>query len=341
MPSDPLSIQPPALRGLTGGTDRERLLTSVTQLVEDHPYHAHRHHRSLGVDLASGWIGSQIDDLSGECGILVEAGGDQVVAATTVRPHEFESSVLGVKSRHAGILYTFRDGDRYGLVAHLCRELLRTGGGSGPVLTILRVDGDDIAALAAAQEAGFRVYESASSWMTRPDPSLPPAEVPGCRLEYLDQAGLDAIPDEAIAGLEREVGWAFRHHHFHTDPRLSDRACDRLYEAWVRNTFSEGWSQQAVVTWQGDEVVGFLAFSDDRVHGPDAVTHVLTGSFGMSLRAAPPGVGTAMLRTAVRSARCDVVEMGTQVRNPLMRLFGRERLFPSFSTHYTLHGWSG
>lgn len=312
---------------------------ALAALVADHGYFHVRHYEHLGI--------SGVDDTAARaqelaaCSLqVVLRDRDDPVAAAGLRPHEFETEVLGHPVWRSTPLYTAgTSADRGTRAASLCRALLDGSGDEAPALVILRIDADDVAALVASQRAGFVVCDAGTIWLTTPQPEVSVRTPDGCEVRVLDAHEAATLRDTAIDAIVDAAGTRFRQSHFHTDPTIEPSRSDDLYRRWARNTFRSGWSDRIVTVTRDEVVVGFLGFAIRTLRTGSGAVDVATDSFGLALEDAPPGVGTAMFRTAAAGLDADVVEYGTQLRSDLVPMFARSGLFRSVASYYTLHGW--
>lgn len=313
--------------------------SDVAALVAAEEFSPYRWHASLGWDVRAHVAARTVERLTSDDGcVLVRSPDSDVVGVATWGRHEFETELLGVPSHRLGTPFTPTE-HRADHVTSLGRAALSEPDARGGVV-IARVDADDVAALGGLQRAGFGVYEAATLWVTEPNPSLPEQELPGYRIEVLDREDCVDLPPAAIEEVVDEAGRCFRRSHFHADPCIAPDRADALYRRWACNTFAEGWAEQVVTVWEDKVIVGFLGFSVSQAIGENASARILTDSFGLVLARASSGVGTAMYQTAIRCFAADLLEFGTQLRSPLMRVFARGGHFRVFASYYTLHGWA-
>lgn len=309
-------------------------------VVGSHEFAPERHYRYLGLDPAPLAAQRATESLRRSDDLLTTAAGGDRTAALGLRSHGFETEVLGVATYRATTPFVDPRADRYQACADAYRSALdriRTTGGG---LIIARIDSSDIAALAGAQEAGFRVYDAGTVWMTRRQPDLsvvPPDETV---VRVLDRSELASVDRASTDEIVDQAGRRFRSSHFHTDPRIPVERADRLYREWAEGTLRGGWSDIVVTVWRADEIVGFLGFSAHQIDGVDEPVTIMTDSFGMTREDAGRGVGTAMFRTATRELRAEVIEFGTQLRSDLVPMFARSGIFTAVGSYYTLHGWT-
>lgn len=191
-------------------------------------------------------------------------------------------------------------------------------------LTTYRVPTDDVAALTAAQAAGFHVI----------DVSLT-LERTGTEGGAAREAA-PARPDEHDE-LLRIAGTCFRFSRFHLDPRLPRELADRVKREWVRSYVEGRRGIELLAASDDGRTAGFLAV----LEGPGGTRIIdLIGVTGESQR---HGIGEALVSTFVRrhGEGGRALRVGTQAANvPSLRLY--EKLgFRVTSSGYVLHRHTG
>jgi hypothetical protein len=308
---------------------------SIEPLLDRHRFSPYRRYGVVGLERGRGAPETDRQRLREGPAVIVDGPGSGVLAVAGMWEHAFESDVLGVRVFRSTALYA-ADGDRVATTAELCRRMLAHAAGDEPAVIVLRVDADDLEALAGAQQAGFRVVEAGATWFTRADPDIDVEDLPN--LITMDAAACASVRREAIATVRDAAGRRFRGTHHHADPRMDRERVDELYRRWVDNTFVEGWGDMVVAYWEGDEITAFVSHTREQRRIGETTISCMTHSFGLTSERVPKGVGIAGARQSIRDLGDDLIEMSTQLRNPLMRPYAR--IFPAFTPFYTLHGWA-
>lgn len=148
-----------------------------------------------------------------------------------------------------------------------------------------------------------------------------------------------------VARLQYIARSAFRHDHFHSDPRIPPAAADEVYVRWVKNS-CQGRADAVLVAEEPgnpDGVSGFITCRvDQTVSAAAGIPHGVIELVAVSPEAQGKGIGVALVvgslewfaRHGVRS-----IEVGTQSRNiQAMRLYQRCG-FKCVAFSYTFHKW--
>lgn len=124
-------------------------------------------------------------------------------------------------------------------------------------LTILRVDANDHATLAAAQACGYRVTETQVAYLNDGHDDPPPIVAPGLRVTDHPATEIsEVVPPWVVATFQDAIErWATSH--FHADPRISPDSTRNLYRTWVRNLLTGAHGDHVVLAWHDDEIVGY------------------------------------------------------------------------------------
>ncbi|HHY37756.1 MAG TPA: GNAT family N-acetyltransferase, partial [Clostridia bacterium] len=148
-----------------------------------------------------------------------------------------------------------------------------------------------------------------------------------------------------LARLQHIAKFAFRHDHFHSDPRIPPKVADEVYVTWVKNS-CQGRADAVLVAEEPgnlDGVSGFITCRLDRaVLNVAGIPHGIIELVAVSPEAQGRGIGVALVlgslewfaRHGFRS-----VEVGTQSRNTqAMRLYHRCG-FKCVAFSHTFHKW--
>lgn len=134
--------------------------------------------------------------------------------------------------------------------------------------------------------------------------------------------------EEACAAL---AGRVFQYDRFHWDPRIDDRAADRLKSAWILNA-ARGRANAMLVARDGSQVVGFNACMRN---GDAAVIDLI----GVAPEARGRGLGAALVEAALAHYAGHAREMivGTQSKNTASLAMYQRAGFRVRDSHLTFH----
>lgn len=192
---------------------------------------------------------------------------------------------------------------------------------AGRALTTYRVQANDVAALAAAEDAGFRVIDV--------NVTLERSGGDGVSIG----SAAPATPAQHAALLD-VAGSCFRYSRFHLDPLVPRELADRVKREWVRS-YVEG--RRGVELLADDAEAGFLAV----LEAPDGARVI--DLIGVAGEAQGRGVGESLVSTFVarHGVGGRVLRVGTQVANVAsMRLYEKLGFRVAGST-YVLHRHTG
>lgn len=315
-------------------------MSELEALVRSYRYRPRRSYRAIGLDVSPQFHADQLAILSDpDRRVLIERGG-RVVAAVGWTPRAFEGEIIGAGSVGLTPVYTVDDLDRGPLVAEALEAVTEVLAGIDVQLMVLHVDTEDVGLLVGAQDAGFRVYDTGTSWVIVPGARVTSFDADdGYRVRLLDGDQGAALPEEAVARVLAEAGRAFPDTHLHKDPRVDDRLANEVHRRWGENTLRGHWYDHIITVWRDDEVAGILGWRRKPFAGVDGEVQVWTDSFGWRLPDAP-GVGKAFHRCVVGGLDGDVIEGVTQISNPLVYVLARGGHFRAILSHYVMHGWT-
>lgn len=310
-------------------------MAGFDRLFEDYRFSPYRAYHTLGFERGRG-VSPQERHRFEQSSIVTIRGDDHAAAgAVAFWPHEFESEALGLEVFRATSFLTEPQG-RAATVEALGRRLLQEIGTDERRLVVVRVDADDIESLYGLQRAGFLVVEAAATFVSPPQPDLPLGDDYG--VVRLTEEQRAALTPERIEPIVSAAGRIFRRTHFYADPNVQPDRVDELYRRWATNTLLKGWGDEIDVCWDGDSVTAFFSHTRRQRQIDTTTITVLTDSIGMAPLDGPPGLGLATIHNVIRSFDGDLIEMTTNSRNLLWRVYAR--LFPVMNPFYTLHGWS-
>lgn len=197
--------------------------------------------------------------------ILVECHDGAPAAATIRRDKPMETESFGVRTAALTQVVSPPElPERPEVVRRLLQRACREAVEEGVGLLILRVEADDVQTLAVAQDVGFRVCESTTTWLVDAAAGPAPTDLPGgvtVEVHEGDVAGV--LTDDEVERLASTTArWQLNH--FRADPRLGDEAVDRFYEQWVHNIASGRWSDCIFVARREGRLVGLASELTDR-----------------------------------------------------------------------------
>lgn len=317
-----------------------RRLSELEALVRGYAFHPRRQYRVLGLDVSPQFHADQLAILEDpDRRVVIERDG-RIVAAVGYTPRDFEGGIIGAPSVALTPVYTAEGLDRPALVFEAFEAVLELLAERGIPLVVAHIDTDDVASLLAAQDAGFRVLDTSTSWIIVPGEQVTDFDIDdGYRIELLDADQGAALPEAAVARILAEAGRAFPDTHLHRDPRIDNRLADEVYRQWGENTLRGHWYDHIITVWRDDEVAGILGWRLKELDAVDGKVRVLTDSFGWRLPDAP-GVGKAFHRCVVGGLDGDVIEGVTQITNALIYVLARGGHFRAILSHYVMHAWT-
>lgn len=232
------------------------------------------------------------------------------------------------------------DGDRRAAAADLLGALRSDLAGDAPGFVLLRLEADDVAGLAGATDAGFRLVETSLTLVNDLERRHlnPPYEAPGMKTHRFADGPL---PEE-MRSLLRAAPSPLVDDHYHADPRLDDARCDALYDR-KRERVLDGIGADVMVYREVDgTVTGFGTFKRAVELEPYGIS-LLDGAFGYRPPGAPPGHGTAAAEFMCNEPFLDnrFVEWDTQATNyPNLNMLLGRRSVRIVRSSYVLHCWT-
>lgn len=285
--------------------------------------------------------------LSDETGVavVVEDGHGRVSGWTAARPRPWESEMLGVDTWVTSAVATMVDhpeGDA--VTAAALDELVQLAGARGAQLVQLRVDAEDAATLAVAQQAGFAIWECSLAYLNDAERSCPAQFPPPPGVELTRHRGdirdqVDPADWEAL--IRRTLRWDYSH--LRSDPRVPVEGAIRLYRAWVEKILTGEFADRVVLAKQGDRTIGYYSLHLDDGFAARTGVPLCTQSLS-AVTSESRGVFGALLADACDHAALGArwAEFPTQTANlPILVNLNRHRSLRLVRSSYTLHRWIG
>ncbi len=222
---------------------------------------------------------------------------------------DWDSQVLGVESGKIALVSANNEYNKArGALKRLIGACVSDAEGEGVRFLSTRLPANDIAALHAAEDVGFRVIEAYLTYARKPD-----------NLSEPDPRVRRARPDDEAAAMDIAAR-AFRYNRFMADPLIGGDEAISSRREWVQNGF-RGRADAVYVAEENGNVVGFLLLRDKADDGRKIGTIDL---IAVSPEHSGKGLGTALVRQALTHyhGKADVVEVGTQAKNiPAVALY--------------------
>lgn len=230
--------------------------------------------------------------------------------------------------------------NRAAVVGDLLRALRDELAGP-PGLVMLRLEVDDVEALAAATGTGFTVRETSITLMNDLERAHfnPPYDPTGMKIHRFADGPLP----QALYDLLRSARSPIVDDHYHADPRLDDERCTAIYDR-RRDQVIEGIRADVAVYREIDDVYyGFGTFKQDPAVAPYGLT-LVNDSFGYRPPGAPPGHNRNAAEFMCNEPLLEgnrFVQWDTQATNlPMVNmLLGRPSIRPCRISHM-LHCWT-
>ncbi len=246
---------------------------------------------------------------SGAAWMMVQHDKVMGFASLTLLP--WDSQQIGFAAARIDYLvadggYPIQHETKRGLLKHLINEALRRG------VTHLsaRVDANDLSSLHVLEQAGFITVDSILTFSI----NLKDAAVSETTVPFAIRIANAADSDKAAA-LAHD---AYSKDRFHSDPVIVKSKADQLHANWIRNSCNGTAADIVLIAEEGDKLLGYVSCKLQREAAPAAKrvgTIVLVAS---AEEARGRGVGRALTLASLdwfREQGCDVVEVGTQLRN--------------------------
>lgn len=319
---------------------------AVIALAGDPRWSPLRYLALFGHDVGGAEQADRVRSLLGQDGWhLVALDGAQVVGQVSAVPVDDLTEHFGVPFVEVGPLLTIADQEvhRRQVVRSLLSALRDTIGGDPAALCFVRVEADDHEAVAAAEDAGYRLRETTLTYvndLARRDRNLVlPRPDGGIRVHRF---GTDDRLPSAAFDVARSHPAPVTVGHYHADPRLSDDRCDALYRRVLRRVLDGVGADVLVMQFVDEELVGFGSWRNwDRLR-PYGVAMV-GSSFGFRMPGAPMGllgeVGAYVCNEPLTENR--LLEWSTQAPNyPMINMLSRQQSIRLCRVSQVLHGWT-
>ena len=204
--------------------------------------------------------------------------------------------------------------DRHPVVADLLGALRSEPAGDSGGFVMLRIEADDVAGLAGATDAGFRLLSTSFSLVNDLERRhLNPAyDAPGMSIHRFADGPL---PDGMYSVL-RSAPTPLVDDHYHADPRLDNKRCDALYDRKRERVLAGIGADVMVYREIEGTITGFGTFKRATDVEPYGIA-LLDGSFGYRPPGAPAGHGGAAAAFMCNESLLDnrFVEWDTQATN--------------------------
>lgn len=271
--------------------------------------------------------------------LVVSEGGD-ILGGLLWRPLPDLAEIFDLPVHEVVAVLADPAADRRSVVAELLGALRSELAGDAG-LVMLRIEVDDVEALAGATATGFTVRETSLVLMNDLERRHlnPPYDPTGMKIHRFADGPL---PEELHA-LLRSARAPIVDDHYHADPRLDDERCTAIYDR-RRDQVIEGIRADVAVYREIDGVYyGFGTFKRDPAVAPYGLT-LLNDSFGYRPPGAPAGHNRNAAEFMCNEPLLDdarFVQWDTQATNlPMVNmLLGRPSIRPCRVSHM-LHGWT-
>lgn len=201
---------------------------------------------------------------------------------------------------------------------NLIEQLIADAQSQGIWHLSVRIDASDLSSLHVLEEAGFITVDSLLSY------AINTKNFESQKIENDFSIRL-ATPDDTERAAELALE-AYTMDRFHSDPFITTKKANELHANWLRNSCNGRAADAVVIAEDETGLLGFVTCKLQR--DTEAVLRQLVGTIVLvatSANARGRGVGQAMTFAALdwfRSQSCEVVEVGTQLRNvPASRLY--------------------
>lgn len=273
--------------------------------------------------------------------VLTWSRKGEIAALTTLWVKQMETEHFGIVTGGlSNVLSPPSTPDRHQAVEHLLRYGADVADSRGIELLVLRVDADDVDTLVAAQDVGFTVYETTTTWLLDAHQGRDDADA---TLDITCHTGpvKDLLPPGFVDGLaDAAARWGLGH--LCVDRRIPEEGVRSFYRAMIDNVVSGRWGDYLYLARSGGTVAALSAELSDPQVRRHSGANVLNTEWWAVLEPGS-GVGKAMThqvsRITDRDARYRSWE--TQVRNfPTTRCIVHTGIARPIRSAYTLHRWS-
>ncbi|HEY6806738.1 MAG TPA: GNAT family N-acetyltransferase [Pyrinomonadaceae bacterium] len=295
--------------------------SQISALIESWPFKPLARLRSQDSPdlfaLTAGRVIRTLESDNGAAWMMVQQNRTQGFTALTMLP--WDSQQLGFAAGR--IDYLVAEGgypQQHETKKALLRRVLNEANRRGIWHLNVRVDVNDLSTLHVLEETGFITVDNILTFAL----DLTTHELSAVEHDFtIRQATID--DSERAAQLALNI---FTKDRFHSDPLINKDRADKLHAEWVRNS-CKGVAADVVLSAKTDEqLLGFITCKVQREtpveFGQMIGTIVLVGC---DEKARGCGIGRALISAALdwlKQQGCDVVEVGTQLRNvPASRLY--------------------
>lgn len=271
--------------------------------------------------------------------LVLREGGD-LLGGLVWRPLPDLAEVFDLPVHEVVAVLSHPAVDRRSVAAALLGAL-KGGLASDPGLVLLRLEVDDIAALAGATASGFTLRETSLVLVNDLERRHlnPPFDPTGMKVHRFADGPL---PGEMRAEL-RSAPAPIIDDHYHADPRLDDDRCTAIYDR-RRDQVLDGHRADVIVYRELNGIYyGFGTFKRDPAVAPYGIT-LLNDSFGYRPPGAPAGHNRNAAEYMCNEPLLDgarLVQWDTQATNyPMVNMLTGRPSIRFCRTSYMLHGWT-
>lgn len=205
-------------------------------------------------------------------------------------------------------------------------ETLRWAKAQRVACIYLLVSADDMARVALAQQAGFRLMDIRVTLTTPvPEALLPPD---GVLVRPSQDADLPAL--KAIAGQ------SFTQSRFYADPNFPEERCNELYRKWIENSHQGALADHTLVVDVDESLAGFITLT----YRDDKQAEIGLLAVGETFRGR--SLGLALTQHSLAQARQDsieVISVVTQGSNISSQRVYQRAGFRTSNTQLWFHLW--
>ena len=288
--------------------------TQVLPLVETWPFKPLARHSGWDAsslfDFTSGRVTKTLENKNGASWVMMQANQARGFASLSMLP--WDSEQIGVSAARIDYLvaqgsYDEQQQTKKKLLQHVLAEAQEQGVWHLSV----RVDASDLSSLHVLEQAGFITVDSILTFALDLATHRQTEHTQDFKIRLATAA--DA---EQAAALART---AYVYDRFHSDPFINNERADALHATWLQNSCTGKAADAVVLAGDDTGLLGFVTCALQRDTqarlGRMVGTIVLVAS---AERARGRGVGLATTMAALewfRQQGCEIVEVGTQLRN--------------------------
>jgi dTDP-4-amino-4,6-dideoxy-D-galactose acyltransferase len=240
---------------------------------------------------------------------------NQTLGFTSLSMLRWDSEQLGFAAGRIDYLvaeggYPQQHKTKKALLRHAINEATRRG-----ILHLsIRVDANDLSSLHVLEEAGFITVDNILTFALKLKDHHSEAFDHNFTIRPATMQDADRAGNLALGVYSKD--------RFHSDPRINKDRADQLHAEWIRNSCLGKAADVVFLAESDEQLLGFVTCKVQRNTAETVGTIVL---IGCDENARGRGVGQALTLTALdwfKQADCDLVEVGTQLRNlPASRLY--------------------